>query len=150
MKAKKRIVYPTDFSPAAEAAFEYALDAAKRDDAVLILVHVIETMSPFADEIYVALEGAAREAAEGAARKQFDDLLARAKAANVTVCDLLRLGRPAEEIVNAAACEFADLIVMGTHGRRGLRRFVLGSVAQEVVATAPCPVVTVRMKHPLT
>lgn len=82
-------------------------------------------------------------------RRQFDGLLGRAKAADVQACDLLRYGRPAEEIVNAAVAEFADLIVMGTHGRTGLRRLMLGSVAQQVVATAPCPVVTVRMKDPL-
>ena len=149
MKAKKRILYPTDFSPAAEPAFDYALQAAKRDGAVLILVHVIEPTSQFADDVYVALPGAAREAAEAAARREFDGLLARAKAADVDARDVLRRGRPAEEIVKAAESEFVDLIVMGTHGRRGLRRLMLGSAAQQVVATAPCPVVTVRMKDPL-
>lgn len=148
MKTKKRIVHPTDFSPAAESAFQYALKTAQREDGVLILVHVIEPISPFADEVYVAVKGAAREAAEATARKEFDTLLERAKKANVAAADVLREGRPAEEIVGVAAEEFADLIVMGTHGRRGLRRLVLGSVAQEVVAAAPCPVVTVRMKEP--
>jgi nucleotide-binding universal stress UspA family protein len=146
--AKKRILHPTDFSPAAEPAFEYALHAAKRDDATLVLMHVIEPISPLADEVYVALKHAAREATEKTARTHFDSLLARAKTADVEAFDLLRDGRPAEEIVNAAVSDSADLIVMGTHGRRGLRRFVVGSVAQQVVASAPCPVVTVRMKTP--
>jgi nucleotide-binding universal stress UspA family protein len=149
MKAKKRILYPTDFSPAAKPAFEYALEAAKRDGAIVIVLHVIEPTSPFADDVYLALPGPAREAAEAGARRQFDDLLARAKAADVDASDVLRCGRPAEEIAKVAESEFADLIVMGTHGRRGLRRLMLGSVAQQVVATAPCPVVTVRMKDPL-
>jgi nucleotide-binding universal stress UspA family protein len=149
MRAKKRILYPTDFSPAADAAFAYALETAKREDGVLIFLHVIEPTSPFADEIAIALKGPAREAAEAAARKQFDGLLARAKAAAVPASDLLRFGGPAEEIVEAAFREFADLIVMGTHGRHGLRRLVLGGVAQRVIATAPCPVLTVRMKPPL-
>ena len=149
MKAKKRILYPTDFSPAAEAAFDYALQAARRDGAVLTLVHVIEPTSPFADDIYIALPGPAREAAEAAARREFDGLLARAKAVDVDANDVLRCGRAADEIVKVAEREFADLIVMGTHGRRGLRRLMLGGVAQEVVATASCPVVTVRMKDPL-
>jgi nucleotide-binding universal stress UspA family protein len=149
MKAKKRILYPTDFSPAADAAFDHALETAKRDDAKLILLHVVEPTSPFADEIAIALPGPGREAAEAAARKQFDGLLARAKAADVPASDLLRFGWPAEEIVEAAFRELADLIVMGTHGRQGLKRLVLGSVAQRVIATAPCPVLTVRMKPPL-
>ena len=148
MKAKKRILHPTDFSPAAEAAFEYAVKTAQREDGVLILMHVVEPIPPFADEVYVAVKDAAQDVAEAAARKGFDALLERAKKANVTAADVLREGRPAQEIVAVAADEFADLIVMGTHGRRGLRRLVLGSVAQEVVATAPCPVVTVRMKEP--
>jgi len=149
MKAKKRILHPTDFSPAAEPAFDYALQAARRDGAVLILVHVIEPTSPLADDVYVALPGLAREAAEAATCREFDGLLARAKAVDVAANDVLRCGRPAEEIVKVAESELADLIVMGTHGRRGLRRLMLGSVAQHVVATAPCPVVTVRMKDPL-
>jgi len=150
MKAKERILYPTDFSPAAKPAFEYALETAQHDDAVLILAHVIEPDSPYADDLALALKGPGRDAVEAAVRRQFDGLLGRAKAADVQACDLLRYGRPAEEIVNAAVAEFADLIVMGTNGRKGLRRLMLGSVAQQVVATAPCPVVTVRMKDPLT
>ena len=141
----KRVLHPTDFSPAAEPAFRYALDVAKRHGAVLILLHVVEPLSPFADEIYIAVKAAAREAAEAAARTHFDALLVRAKAAEVPAADVLRYGRAADEIAAAAATEHADLIVMGTHGRQGLRRLVLGSVAQQVVATAPCPVVTVHM-----
>jgi len=147
MKAKIRILYPTDFSPAAEPAFEYALETAKIDDAVLILLHVIEPTSPFADDVYVALPDATCEAAEAAARRRFDGLLARAKAVGVDARDVFRSGRPAEEITEAAESELADLIVMGTHGRRGLRRLTLGSVAEQVVATAQCPVVTVRMRE---
>jgi universal stress protein A len=57
---------------------------------------------------------------------------------------VLRDGVPAGEIVEAAAAERADMIVIGTHGRTGLGRFLLGSVAERVVRTAPCPVLTVR------
>ena len=145
MKAKNRILYPTDVSPAAEPAFEYALETAQIDEAVLILLHVIEPTSPLADDVDLALPGPTRKAAEAAARRQFDGLLARARAADVDAREVIRCGRPAEEIAKAAETEFADLIVMGTHGRRGLRRLMVGSVAQQVVATAPCPVVKVRM-----
>jgi len=143
----RRILHPTDFSSAADPAFEYALDVARRHSGVLIMLHVIEPISAFPDEAYVALKHAGREAAETSTRAHFDRLLARAKKADIPAADLVRYGRAAEEIVLAAESERANVIVMGTHGHRGLRRLVLGSVAQQVVANAPCPVVTVRMKR---
>jgi nucleotide-binding universal stress UspA family protein len=149
MKGKKRILYPTDFSPAADAAFAYALESARREGAAMVLLHVIEPESPLADELAVALSGPGRDAVEAGARMGFDDFLARAKAVNVEASDLLREGHAADEIVAAAASEHADVIIMGTHGRTGLRRLMLGSVAERVVATAHCPVITVRMSPPL-
>ena len=143
-KPRKRILFATDFSPAAEAVFTYALRRARRDEAELILLHVIEPQSPLADELALALEGSARDAVEAAARKSFDGLLARAKAANVPAADVVREGRPADEIVSVAVSERADVSVMGTHGRTGLRRLMLVSVAERVLAGAPCPVVTIR------
>lgn len=140
----KRILHPTDFSPASEPAFAYALESARRDAATLILAHVIEPISPIADESYVTWRRQAQEAAEAAARLAFDGLLTCAKDAGVDARDLLLSGWPPEEIVNAAATQGVDVIVMGTHGRTGLRRLMLGSVAQQVVALAPCPVVTIR------
>ena len=148
-KPRKRILVATDFSPAAEAAFMYALHSARREDAELILLHAIEPESPLADELALALEGPARGAVEAAARRKFDGLLARAKAANVPAADVLREGRAVDEILSAAVSERADVIVMGTHGRTGLRRLMLGSVAERVVAGAPCPVITIRMKSPV-
>jgi nucleotide-binding universal stress UspA family protein len=68
----------------------------------------------------------------------------RAKKAGVKASVLLREGDAADQIVRACRSTKSDLIVMGTHGRRGLQKFFLGSVAERVVATAPCPVVTVR------
>jgi universal stress protein A len=146
MNALMAILHPTDFSAAARPAFDHALAAAKRDDATLILVHVIEPVSALADETYIARQTAAEQAEEAAARKGFDALLAQAKDAGVPARDLLVFGWPPEEIVKAATAESAELIVMGTHGRTGLRRLMLGSVAQQVIALAPCPVVTVRMR----
>ncbi|MBI3637252.1 MAG: universal stress protein [Candidatus Rokubacteria bacterium] len=150
MKAKKRIVHPTDFSAAAEPAFRYAIEYAQefteREGAELILVHVIEPIAAFGEELYVERSRDLQHAAETAARRGFDRLLARAKAAGVAATDVLLHGWPPEEIVNIAADRGADLIVMGTHGRTGLRRILIGSVAQQVLALAPCPVVTVPMK----
>ncbi|MBI4266608.1 MAG: universal stress protein [Acidobacteria bacterium] len=71
-------------------------------------------------------------------------LTEKAKAAGVRAADRMIEGDPARQIVRTARATRADLIVVGTHGRRGLDRFFVGSVAQRVVVTAPCPVVTVR------
>ena len=73
-------------------------------------------------------------------------LLARAKQLEIPASDVLVEGAAAEAIVEAAHERGAALIVMGTHGRTGVRKMFLGSVAERVVATAPCPVLTVRMK----
>ena len=78
--------------------------------------------------------------------KERQKLSVRANRANVGTSVLLRNGEPAEEIVRTGRTTKADLIVTGTHGRRGLQRLFLGSVAQRVVASASCPVVTVRGK----
>ena len=75
--------------------------------------------------------------------RQLDKLTDSAKRARVRAAALLRDGDPADQIVRACRSTKADLIVVGTHGRRGLPKFFLCSVAERVVATAPCPVVTV-------
>ncbi len=139
------ILHPTDFSPASEPAFSYALETARCAGATLLLVHVIEPISAVAHETYMVWRRQVEEAAVMAARMELDGLLARAKDADVPARDLLLSGRPPEEIVKAARSESADAIIMGTHGRTGLRRLMLGSVAQQVVALAPCPVVTIRV-----
>ncbi len=87
-----------------------------------------------------------RDAAETAARTEFDRLLAAAKTAGVAASDVLLDGSAPEQIVKLAEERGAELIVMGTHGRTGIRKLLLGSVAQRVVATAPCPVLTVRTR----
>jgi nucleotide-binding universal stress UspA family protein len=78
------------------------------------------------------------------ARKQLDRLLARAKTARVRARAMLLEGVAHDQIVRIAKKRRADLIVIGTHGRTGVARFFLGSVAARVTATAPCPVLTVR------
>jgi nucleotide-binding universal stress UspA family protein len=78
------------------------------------------------------------------AQRQLAKLTEKAKAAGVRTAALMMDGEPAQQIVRAARSKRADLIVVGTHGRTGLNKFFVGSVAQRVVVTAPCPVVTVR------
>jgi nucleotide-binding universal stress UspA family protein len=139
------ILHPTDFSPGARPAFRRALAVARRERARLVLVHVLEPIT-FGDETYLLQELKLRERAEAAARRGFDRLRAAARRAGVTAGVALLDGNPARQIVALARKRRAALIVMGTHGRTGLRRLILGSVAARVIAAAPCPVLTVRAR----
>jgi universal stress protein A len=139
------IIHPTDFSAGADPAFTRALEMAERDGAELLLVHVLEPIPAFSDEVYLARRLEIRDTREALARTGFDALLARAKDAGVRASDVLVDGRAAERIVHLATERGADLIVMGTHGRTGMRKLLLGSVAERVIALAPCPVLTVRV-----
>jgi universal stress protein A len=146
MKPFKKILVPTDFSAHAEEATRVAIDLSKRYDGAVTLVYVYEPVSYALPEGYALytptqLDGMFAE---------FDARLASAKTAaenaGVGRVDTKRLQGPVPEEI----CEFAgngafDLIVMGTHGRSGFERLVLGSVAERVVRMAPCPVLTVRL-----
>jgi nucleotide-binding universal stress UspA family protein len=147
MRRRGRVVHPTDFSRGADAGFVLALGAAKREGAGLILVHVVEPLwSGISDETNVAQRMRMRADALAAARKGFDRLRARATKAGVRASGVVAEGWPPEQIVKVAKSRGARLIVMGTHGRTGLRKALLGSVAERVVATAACPVLTVHVK----
>jgi nucleotide-binding universal stress UspA family protein len=124
-----------------------ALTLARAARAPLTIVRVLAPFVPVAagdgfvlPETYERLDASAR----AAARKQLDRLVARARRAGVRASGLLRDGVPYEQIVRAIRSQRADLVVIGTHGRTGLTRLFLGSVAARVVTLAPCPVLTVR------
>jgi len=142
----RRILHPTDFSSASRAAFARAVTEARAARAQLLVVHVLSPVVPLVGEGYVApaVYQQMSDAARTWAQKQLARLVARAKAARVRARGLLREGVVADQIVRVARAQRADLIVIGTHGRTGVARFFLGSVAARVAATAPCPVLTVR------
>jgi nucleotide-binding universal stress UspA family protein len=144
----QRITYATDFSPASLAAFPHALRLARVTGAELMILHVLPSaLSPFIDGGYVPQEiwdqiDAGMRAQAGA---QMDRLVKQAVDAGVrATAAIVETGIPADEIVRAAGHAKTDLLVLGTHGRTGVARLVLGSVAARVVATAACPVLTVR------
>jgi nucleotide-binding universal stress UspA family protein len=141
-----RILHPTDFSKASGAAFARALADARASRRELLLVHVLAPVIPVAGEGYVSpsIYEQMSESTRAWAQKQMNRLLARAKAARVRARGMLLEGVAHEQIVRAAKRQRAGLIVMGTHGRTGVARFFLGSVAARVAATASCPVLTVR------
>jgi nucleotide-binding universal stress UspA family protein len=138
MKAKK-ILFPTDFSSCSDAPLAYATALARDTGATLLIVHVEEPPLAYGGgEMYY---GTPEPDYAG-----LEQMLANVRPTDPAVpCERkLISGSPAETIVELAAAENVDLIVMGTHGRTGLRRLLMGSVAEAVIRTAPCPVLIYR------
>ena len=144
----RRILHPSDFSAASNAAFKKAIDMAKLSRAQLLVAHVISPIVPVPGDGYVSPKVYDEIAASTRAwaQKQLNSLLAQAKKARVRAKGFLLEGVPHERIVRFAKSKRVDLVVMGTHGRTGLAKLFVGSVAARVVAAAPCPVLTVRGK----
>jgi nucleotide-binding universal stress UspA family protein len=135
----KKIIFPTDFSTASDAALEYATRLANDMNAKLIIVHVEEPPLNYGGgELYYGMPEPDRPA--------IARMLERLTPTDPEVPFEHRLltGSPATEIVKVATDEQVDLIVMGTHGRRGLVRLLMGSTAEAVVRRALCPVLTLR------
>lgn len=137
------IVYATDFSPASRAAFNRAVESAKQEGAPLRIVHVMLPPALMGDGYLSASTWETfLRSQRKMSQKKLDALVARARAAGVRATGVLHEGQPAPALLRAA--RGARLLVLGTHGRTGVARFVLGSVAARVVAGARCPVLTVR------
>ena len=144
----KKILHPSDFSAASRPAFKKAIELAKRDRATIELLYVMTPILPMASDAYVSPRtyDELTAAATDSARKKLEGLVKQARAAGVKANSTIVTGAPADRIVKAARVKRANLIVMGTHGRTGVSRFLIGSVASRVIATSPCPVLTVRGK----
>jgi nucleotide-binding universal stress UspA family protein len=139
----KQILVPVDFSECSRKALRYALPFAKEFGAGISLLHVVETayvMGEFGAVDYVAMAADLTTEAERQLRELAGAEIGSSAAWKIAV----RQGRPATEIAEAARELEADLIVIATHGRTGLKHALLGSVAENVVRHAPCPVLTVR------
>lgn len=148
MTRVRRILFASDLSKASTKAFATAVALAKTNRATLTILHVSVPFMPVVPEQYIG--GTTLEQVNADARRwsqrQLTKLAEKAKKAGARAVGLMMEGEPARQIVRAARSKRADLIVVGTHGRTGLNKFFVGSVAQRVVVTAPCPVVTVRGK----
>jgi nucleotide-binding universal stress UspA family protein len=142
----RRILLATDFSAAAGHAFDHAVDLARDWRAELVLLHAIESIA--LPEDFTAASTVA-ERLERAARQAVAELEARAKRKGVRCHGVVRSGSAASTIIDVAKRLRSGLIVLGTHGRRGLSRFFMGSVAERVVRTSACPVLTVREQRTL-
>jgi nucleotide-binding universal stress UspA family protein len=145
MPTLERILVATDFSEHADRALEWAIELAKRfGGAPITLLHTYEIpVYSVPDGAFIATADMTSRIA-AAAEKGLAATLEVNKDAGVKIESLLRTGPPAEEINAVAQLVGAGLIVLGTHGRRGLSRALLGSVADRVIRTAKVPVLTVH------
>ncbi len=135
----KTILFPTDFSTASDAALSHAETLAKQAGATLLIVHVEEPPLAYGGgELYYGLPEPNSERIQ----KMLEDVKPSDPA--VPFEHRLTMGDPAAEVVRIAEEESAEMIVMGTHGRTGLTRLLMGSVAEAIVRRSPCPVLTYR------
>jgi nucleotide-binding universal stress UspA family protein len=146
-------MYASDFSRASLAALPHAIDVAKASNAELLILHVLPSPLPepvFGEVSYIDQAAWDRLLAEAGeqAHKQLEPLLLTAREARVQTDFFIVYGvdptSAAGDIVRAAIDKKVDMLVLGTHGRTGIAKFFLGSVAARVLAAAPCPVLTVR------
>jgi nucleotide-binding universal stress UspA family protein len=142
----KAILVPVDFSDCSDAAVKYGYALADAFGATLHLLNVVQDpyTLPWAAEGFAAPIADLLADWEGQAKRRLAEMVPTAPAATTLI--RTQVGTPPREIVRYAADHQIDLIVLGTHGRGPLGHMLLGSVAERVVRTAPCPVLTVR--HP--
>jgi nucleotide-binding universal stress UspA family protein len=143
MQAFKHILVATDFSGSSERALDIAVKLATAFGARVTLLHVWELpVYPYMDFVLSSTElmQSVEQAAQNRLSAALDELQKQIPAAR----SLLKMGIPWEQILATAKEEHADVIVMGTHGFRGVKHLLLGSVAEKVVRLAPIPVLTAR------
>ena len=143
--AIERILVPLDFSAPSLEALDYAADLGALLGAEIVLIHVVQPVYYAADPFGTGdILGAALDEVQRAGREGLDRLAAGVRKRRLTARTLVRVGPPPHTIVETAMQLGADLIVMSTHGRTGVSHLLMGSVAEGVVRTALCPVLTMH------
>ena len=145
----KRILAPVDFSDVSQQSVDAAASLASQLGASVVVLHAVEPVyfagTMFGPEINVPhLVEEQRRAAKSA----METMLARLEKRQISATGLVETGIPQDMILKTAKSKKCDLIVMGTHGRSGVTHLLLGSVAEKVVRSATCPVMTVRVTEP--
>lgn len=142
----KKILVPIDFSDCSKKALQYALPLAKEHQATITLLYIVPPAyrgDEYSTFNYAQLEASMREGGE----KDLAKLAADEVPGGLPTDRIVAVGSPAREIIETAKALPADLIVIATHGRTGLKHAFLGSVAEHVVRRAPCPVFVVRERE---
>jgi nucleotide-binding universal stress UspA family protein len=137
------ILHPTDYSDHSAYAFKVALSLAEQHGATLYVAHIVESLGP---ELVSFGEVTTERQPQGHVRHIWEELL-QVKAppgSPVVVKHILGEGDPAAEVAEIARKYNCDLIVISTHGRTGLERLLMGSIAEKIVRLAPCAILTVK------
>jgi len=144
----KRILVPVDFSAPSMQALDYAIDFGKPFNPEFVVIFVVE-LAYYADPSGLTdTAGMVLNELERFGHEQLGRLAANLSKRHVTARTVLQIGTPSYVIVEMAKRLSADLIIMSTHGRTGLSHLLIGSVAEKVVRSATCPVLTVRGEGP--
>lgn len=144
MSPPKVILVPTDFSVSAETALDYALQLAAKLGAKVYVMHAYQLpVVGFPDGVLLPTAEIASKIINWA-QSQLAACVARRKESSVDIVPILKQADPRDAVISAAEDLSADLVVMGTHGRHGLARALIGSVAESVVRTSTVPVLTVH------
>jgi nucleotide-binding universal stress UspA family protein len=144
MELPKRILVAVDFTPTADRALDYAIDLAKPLGASVVVVHAYEIpVIGFPDATMIATADVAARLSR-ASQAALEAMVAKRSACGVPLEPELRCGVVWEEIHAVAQAHEVDLIVVGTHGRRGLSRALLGSVAENIIRTSTRPVLVLH------
>jgi universal stress protein A len=142
----KSILVPTDFSKYSNKALDLAVDVAKHNNAKIHLFHVVDVVQQCAADYCLpnadvaSLSGQIKKISNANLKKTIDKF----KKDGVQILGDVKEGVPYEEILNAQKSKKADLIVMSAHGRTGLKKYLMGSVAEKVIKAASCNVVVVK------
>lgn len=144
MSPPKIILVPTDFSLSAETALDRALELAAKVGAKVYVMHAYQLpVVGFPDGVLLPTAEIASRIITWA-QSELAACIARRKESSVEIVPILKQADPRDAVLSAAEDLSADLVVMGTHGRHGLARALIGSVAESVVRTSPVPVMTVH------
>jgi len=142
----ERILVPIDFSDCSKKALRYALPLAREHQAAITLLYVVPpaySAGEYGNIDYAQLEASLRAGGE----KELAKLSVDEGCGEISIDTMVREGSPSREIIEMARNLPADLIVISTHGRTGLKHVLLGSVAEHLVQHAPCPVFVVRERE---
>ena len=147
MFAPKIILVPTDFSEHSDKAIRQAADIAEQNNAKIYLLHVVDKVQQCAVDYCISEEAMTKAQADGAeeaTRKMHEEVQKILQSKKIDVSFGVKVGVPFAEILQQESDRKADLIVIGSHGRTGIKRALIGSVAEKVMRESKCPVLLVR------
>ena len=149
MTAIRNVLVATDFSDSAAAALQYGRELARTCQARLHVMHIVDDIRWRSLDMTPTLTASVQESLEAAAESQIHALVTGEDRAQLHAVAVVETGiSPAEALIDYAVATAIDIIVVGTRGRSGIPRVLLGSVAERVVRLAPCPVLTVHTDEP--